>query len=236
MTRPPSPPMISMKRDLFELLLGIGVLALGLVIILFTFSQALAIAANPGDFVRSQNPQQTPVAGPTASFDWTANGLAASFSDTTTPGDAAIVSWDWDFGDGQQSNQQSPQHTYADNSSYQASLVTRDANGKQSSAVAQVTTVIAQTRSGRSVNNPGEGLSLNLDFGNLLLPMAIVFLTFGLFLVMAIIGGKIMMAGWNILKPKPETIKVRLKPKHLTQAFEADAPAALANPPPPPAA
>ena len=99
-----------------------------------------------------------------------------------------------------------------------------------------MTTVIAQTRSGRSVNNPGEGLSLNLDFGNLLLPVAIVFLTFGLFIVMGGIGGKIMMAGWNILKPKPETIKVRLKPKHLTQAMEADMSAMPANPPPPPAA
>jgi len=228
--------MVSMKRDLFELLLGIGVLAVGLVIILFTFSQALAIAQNPGNFVRSQIPSEQQVAGPTASFDWASNGLAVTFSDTTVQGDAAIVSWDWDFGDGQGSNQQSPPHTYADNSSYQASLVVRDANGKQSSAVAQVTTVIAQTRSGRSVNNPVEGLSLNLDFGNILLPVAIVFLTFGLFIVMGGIGGKIMMAGWNILKPKPETIKVRLKPKHLTQAMEADMSAMPANPPPPPAA
>ncbi len=62
--------------------------------------------------------------------------------------------------------------------------------------------------------------------------------TFGLFLVMAIIGGKIMIAGWNILKPKPETIRVRLKPKHLTQAFEADTATMgpSAGPPPPPGA
>ncbi len=39
-----------------------------------------------------------------------------------------------------------------------------------------------------------------------------------------------MKAGWNILKPKPETIRVRLKPKHLTQGFEDDS---MPTPPPP---
>jgi len=45
---------------------------------------------------------------------------------------------------------------------------------------------------------------------------------FGLHLVMAIVGGMITRAGWNLVKPKPETIKVRLKPAHLTQAIEED--------------
>ena len=32
--------VVRLKRDLFEMILGIGILALGLVVILFTFSQA----------------------------------------------------------------------------------------------------------------------------------------------------------------------------------------------------
>ncbi len=226
-----------MKRDLFELLLGIGVLALGLVVILFTFSQALGIASNPGPWLRGQLPQTQQGAGPTASFDWSSNDLSVSFTDRTQQGDAQVIAWDWDFGDGQRSNLQNPQHTYPTNSSYQASLVVRDANGKQSTAVGQVDVVLGQTRSGRGLNNPlGGGLNLDLNFGNILLPIAVVFLTFGLFLVMAVIGGKIMMAGWNILKPKPETIRVRLKPKHLTQAVEEDVPptGVSSTPPPPP--
>ena len=226
-----------MKRDLFELLLGIGVLALGLVVILFTFSQALGLAQNPGAFFRDQLPQNTQPAGPTASFDWSSNDLAVTFTDRSQPGDSAISSWDWDFGDGQRGNQQNPQHTYPTNSSYQASLVVRDANGKESTAVGQVDVIGGQTRSGRGLNNPlGSGLNLDLNFGDILLPIAIAVLTIGLFLVMAIVGGKIMLAGWNILKPKPETIRVRLKPRHLTQAFEADTVPAItsAAPPPPP--
>lgn len=229
-----------MKREFLEGLLGLGVLALGLVIILFTFSTALGIASNPGPWLRNQLPQNQQPTGPTATFNWTSEGLAATFTDSSQHGDASIVSWDWDFGDGQRANTQNPQHTYSTNSSYQASLVVRDANGKESTAIGQVDVIGGQTRSGRGLNNPlgGGGLSLNLDFAQILLPVATVLLTFGLFLVMAIIGGKIMMAGWSILKPKPETIRVRLKPKQLTQAFEQDATmgSPSATPPPPPTA
>lgn len=217
------------------MLLGIGVLALGLVVILFTFSQALALATNPGDFLRDQIAEEPQLVGPTATFDWTSNDLTVTFTDSSVAGDGPIVSWDWDFGDGERSNVQNPQHTYAVNSTYEASLVVRDANGKQSTAIAQVLTVAGQTRSGRGINNPlGGDLSFDFNLGDILLPIAIGFLTFGLFLVMAVIGGQVMRAGWNILKPRPETIRVRLKPKHLTQALEDDA--SPTNPPPPPAA
>jgi hypothetical protein len=232
--------VVRMRRDVLEGLLGLGVLALGLGIVLFTFSTALGIASNPGPWLRNQLPQTQPPAGPTATFNWTSSGLTATFTDASRQGDTSIVSWDWDFGDGQRSNARNPQHTYATNSSYQASLVVRDANNKESAAVAQVDVIVGQTRSGRGLNNPlgGSGLSVNLDFGQILLPVATVLLTFGMFVVMAIIGGKIMMAGWNILKPKPETIRVRMKPAQMTQLFEQDAVVGSrsASPPPPPAA
>ncbi|HKW43219.1 MAG TPA: PKD domain-containing protein [Thermoplasmata archaeon] len=230
-----------MRRDVLEGLLGLGVLALGLGIVLFTFSTALGIASNPGPWLRNQLPQtQTQPTGPTATFNWTSSGLTATFTDASRQGDTSIVSWDWDFGDGQRSSIRNPQHAYATNSSYQASLVVRDANNKESAAVAQVDVIFGQTRSGRGLNNPlgGSGLAQNLDFGQILLPVATVLLTFGMFVVMAIIGGKIMMAGWSILKPKPETIRVRLKPSQLTQSFEQDAVVGSrsASPPPPPTA
>lgn len=221
-----------LKRDLFELLLGIGILALGLVVILFTFTQAFAIATNPGEWIQGQVPQTEQPVGPTGSFDWASNSLTVTFTDTSRPGDAAIVSWDWDFGDGQGSNAQSPEHSYPSNSVYNATLVVRDANGIESLAFAQVTAFLGETRSGRGMTNPfGEGLSIDFNVADMLLPVATVLLTFGLFLVMATIGGKIMMAGWSILKPKPETIRVRLKPKLLTQAIEDEARGV--GPPPP---
>ena len=49
--------MTLVKRDTVDLLIGIGVLALGLGILLFTFSLALGVAQNPGEFFRSQMAQ-----------------------------------------------------------------------------------------------------------------------------------------------------------------------------------
>ncbi len=52
-----------------------------------------------------------------------------SFSDISIPGDAAITSWLWDFGDGTTSSQKSPGHTYTNPGTYSVTLLVRDANG-----------------------------------------------------------------------------------------------------------
>jgi len=233
--------VVHLKRDFLDLLLGIGFLAVGLVILLFTFSQALALATNPGPFLQDQLPDSQPGArGPTASFDWNGLGLDISFTDRSTQGDAQITSWDWNFGDGGTSNTQNPTHTFASPSSWQVSLIVRDANGEESRAFGQVTVAPSQPSSGVSMGDPTAGLNVDLSFGDILLPIAVTMLTFGLYVVMAIVGGMITKAGWNLVKPKPETIRVRLKPKDLTQAFQEDTAAmaaaaqAQAAPLPPP--
>jgi len=222
------------KRDLVELLLGVGVMAVGLVILLFTLWNALALAQNPGAFLENQIPDQPQP--PSASFDWTGTDRVVTFTDTSRAGDGAIVSWSWDFGDGNRSGAQTPSHQYAADGVYQASLVVEDSNGARSTGVAQVDVVTGATRSGRSIGGVGEGL--DLDLGGILLPFAVAFLTFGLYIVMAMVGGAVLKAGWNLIKPRPETIRVRLKPSHLTRQLEEDAAAALApsgmRPPVPP--
>ena len=211
---------VRMKRDLIELLMGVGVLALGIGVLLFTFSQALGLAQNPGDFLRAQVPADP--RGPTSTFDWTANDLVLSVADASNRGDAPIVEWSWDFGDGTRVTGPNPgTHPYASSSVYNVTLVVRDQNGLESTSFAPVQAIAGETRSGRSVGNPFEG-GLGLDLGGIILPLAVGFLVFGLHLVMAIVGGMITRAGGNIVKPKPETIKVRLKPAHLTQAIEED--------------
>ncbi len=215
-----------------DFLVGIGVLALGLGLLVFAFSHALALAASPGDFLRNQTPQNRASAAPTASFRWDTNSFNVTVQDTSRPGDAAINSWEWDFGDGTRLSGQNPgPHVYANAGPYQVNLIVRDGNGKEGQAVGQVDAVPMQTRSGESLPNPAAGVSLNLDFSTILQPVAIVLLTFGMYLVMAIVGGAVTKAGWNLIKPKPETVRVRLKPKQLTQAFEEDA--AMPAPPPP---
>ncbi|MGQ0797803.1 MAG: PKD domain-containing protein [Methanobacteriota archaeon] len=224
-----------MKRDLLELLLGIGVLALGLAVVLFTFAQALALAQDPGGFLQGQLPAQ-PGRGPTSSFDWASNGLDVTFTDTSQAGDGAIVTWSWDFGDGVQSGAQSPVHRYPADGAYNATLVVEGAGGERSLSLASVGVASTVVRSGRSFEDPASNLNVNFNLSGILLPFAVAFLTFGMYVVMALAGGMVTKAGWNLVKPKPETIRVRLKPAHLTQAVEADAAGAMVPAPPPPKA
>ncbi|HEY7588903.1 MAG TPA: PKD domain-containing protein [Thermoplasmata archaeon] len=236
--------MVLLKRDTMELILGLGVLALGIGILLFSFSQAFALATHPGSFLQDQMPDtQAQAQGPSASFAWNSNSLNLTVQDTSQQGDAGIASWNWDFGDGTRSSGSNPgNHVYSAPGPYQVSLIVRDSNGKESRAFAQAEIVTTQTRSGESALDPSSQISgINFDFSDILLPVGIVLLTFGMYLAMVLAGGMITRAGWNLVKPKPETIRVRLKPKHLTQAFEEDAAAAapalaqapLPVPPPP---
>src|SRR5438094_9921077 len=87
--------MAFLKRDHIELLMGIGVLALGLGLLVFTFSHALAIASAPGDFFRSQFPQNQTPAGSTASFCWDMTDFNATVQDTSNQEHSAINSWQW---------------------------------------------------------------------------------------------------------------------------------------------
>src|SRR5207247_3913208 len=160
--------MAFLKRKHAELLIGIGVLALRLGLLVFTFSHALAIATAPGDFFRGQFSQQTPQ-GPSASFTWDTNGSnTTTVQDTSRQGDVAIASWDWNFGDGTRLQGRNPgPHTYANATVYQVILVSRDGTGKETRAVAQAEAVPMQTRSGDSLGDPTAGLQLNFDLGGI---------------------------------------------------------------------
>jgi hypothetical protein len=214
----------------------------GLVLLLFTFTQAYALAQSPGTFIQGQVPSSQQSTPPTASFNWNSNGLTLNTLDNSQAGSGSITSWQWDYGDNQQASGQNPgPHTYASPSSYNVSLVIRNSNNQESRAFAGVFASSGVTRSGVSVGEPGSGINVNLDIGSALRPMAVVLLTTGMLLAMAVAGGMFTKAGWNLIKPKPETVRVRLKPTDLTQAIEADTVAVppqvqvqAPTPPPPP--
>ena len=66
---------------------------------------------------------------PVADFDMHCDHLACSFTDRSKDDDGVVVSWHWDFGDGETSIQPSPDHTYASRGHYQVSLTVTDDGG-----------------------------------------------------------------------------------------------------------
>lgn len=67
--------------------------------------------------------------GPIANFGFSINGLTAVFIDSSIAGDEPIVQWNWDFGDGNISNEQSPTHTFDSVGVYEVTLSVTDVNG-----------------------------------------------------------------------------------------------------------
>jgi PKD repeat protein len=76
---------------------------------------------------------------PSASFTFTTNELAVSFTDTSSDSDGSIVSRSWNFGDGVTSTSTNPSHSYAAAGTYTVSLTVTDDGGAQSSTSRDVT-------------------------------------------------------------------------------------------------
>jgi len=54
------------------------------------------------------------------------------FTDTSSDGDGDVVAWRWDFGDGEISTQQNPEHRYHDTGTFTVSLIAIDEDGDES--------------------------------------------------------------------------------------------------------
>ncbi|NTS76439.1 PKD domain-containing protein [Catenovulum sp. SM1970] len=75
---------------------------------------------------------------PVSDFSFSANQLSVSFTQQATD-DKAVTAYQWSFGDGSQSTQASPTHSYAQAGSYQVSLVVTDADGATDTSTKTVT-------------------------------------------------------------------------------------------------
>ena len=73
------------------------------------------------------------IIAPTALFEFNINSLDAVFYDLSDiVNEDNIVSWYWDFGDGQTSLESSPIHTYLEYGEYEISLIVTNAYGLDS--------------------------------------------------------------------------------------------------------
>jgi len=76
---------------------------------------------------------------PTAAFTAKCNPLTScSFSNSSTDADGTIEGYDWDFGDGQTSTEQSPEHTYAAAGTYVVGLTVTDSRDSTGNASVNV--------------------------------------------------------------------------------------------------
>ncbi len=203
-----------MRREIVDLIIGLILIMVGIIIMLFVFSQAMNLAFSSGDFFREQLPDEETITGPSAEFSWTTNDLSVTFEDLSQEGSANIVSREWDFGDASSDTGSNPTHPYTDIGPYQVTLRIEDSNGKRSSATGEVLMEAGGVRSGSSISGVPE-IGFDLDITRLIWPIAIALLVGTLFLVMFLVGAAITKAGWNILKPKPEKLKIKLKPKEI---------------------
>ena len=231
------------RKETVSLITGIVLLLVGVGLLLTGFSIAFRIVSNPVGYIESQIPpsiQENATAGPRASFTFTVQNLTVSFTDNSQRGDSPIATWDWDFGDGSRSNQQSPQHTYSTNFSGFVRLTVRDGNDKQNAAVGNVQAFPGANTQGNSTVDPGD-IAGSLDFGaifrpvlGILVAVTAVAATFFMLIIMWLVGASITKAGWNLIRPRPETIRIRVKPKHLEAEPVYPAQGVPASEPPPP--
>ncbi len=63
---------------------------------------------------------------PVADFDHEDNGLAVIFEDKSSDENGSITNWEWDFGDGNTSNEQNPNHGYLAEGKYTVTLTVTD--------------------------------------------------------------------------------------------------------------
>ena len=78
-------------------------------------------------------------AAPTAAFSVATSELEATMTDASTDTDGSVVSWSWDFGDGNSSTEQNPVHTFATSGTYTVSLTVTDDLGATDTASESVT-------------------------------------------------------------------------------------------------
>lgn len=72
--------------------------------------------------------QPDPIA-PVADFTFTADDRLVSFSNISSDADSSVLTYAWNFGDGQVSNAQNPTHEYAADGSYNVTLTATDDTG-----------------------------------------------------------------------------------------------------------
>jgi PKD repeat protein len=100
---------------------------------------------------------------PTADFSVGCASLDCTFEDLSVDADGTVVSWAWEFGDGDTSADQNPNHHYAatERTVYTAKLTVTDNDGVTSSKTAEIT--VSPAASLQCEDAPGTGQFVSCD-------------------------------------------------------------------------
>jgi PKD repeat protein len=194
---------------------GSALITVGLVLFVVVGLTAFAMVRDPGGYYDDWTPSDD-VEGPEASYEWTSAGLEVEFADTSEAGKTPIEQWRWDFGDDAVSSQPNPTHRFPEAGEWDVTLDVVDRDGRTSTAEGTVEVEPLGNASGdasigladvadkvvRSVDRASKG-------------SVVVVLVVGLFIVLAMIGGRLVRYGVRLLRPDPDKIKVKLRPKEL---------------------
>ena len=107
--------------------------------------------------------------GPTADFSADVTSccepITVQFADESTAGDNPIMSWYWDFGDGDTSTTQNPSHTYDTFGTYTVSLTVTDSHGCSDTATQAITACARPTATASSNSPVSQGATIQLYGG-----------------------------------------------------------------------
>ena len=226
-----------MDREKLGFFMGIVVLAVGIALLAFTFYSAFTVATNPNGFLKNLGVEVPIHASATlsVSFSFTPNPVTVNMQ---TQGTISITGGAQPFfiwingttpngcGPSSQPLQiNSPTYNFqctpTSTGTFSAPVDVADRAGDHGSTTYSLTV----QSSGSGTGTPSGG---NVS----LVPLAVATLTVGMYMVMAVVGAVFVKAGWSMIRPRPETIRIRLKPEALMKAIEPDVPAPPTNEPP----
>jgi PKD repeat protein len=106
--------------------------------------------------VHYDDPTDEPALPPSAGFTYEADGFAVEFSNTSS----GAVSYEWDFGDGNSSSEESPSHTYDEAGNYTVELTVTNAAGSNSTSELIIIGGAACTSDEAQSLDPSTGIKL----------------------------------------------------------------------------
>ncbi|HHA19439.1 MAG TPA: PKD domain-containing protein, partial [Methylophaga sp.] len=101
---------------------------------------------------------------PVAGFTYHTDNITAYFTDISSDPDGDVLTYDWDFGDGNTSEEQNPIHIYSAEGTYNVTLIVSD--GKASDSTSKYVTITQQPSTGHIVINEIEQNPYGDDAGN----------------------------------------------------------------------